>query len=68
MKTQRIGIGIAGLAGGVLLAGLYPTTPATSADVLETAEQREARVYLEVLHSDIAKMKAHGIGMEVQPR
>jgi hypothetical protein len=67
MKKQPVGIVIASLAGGLLLASAYPTA-ATSADVVETREQREARIYLEVLHSDIAKMKAHGIGMEVQPR
>ena len=67
MKKQPVGIVIATLAGGLLLASAYPTA-ATSADVVETREQREARIYLEVLHSDIAKMKAHGIGVEVQPR
>jgi hypothetical protein len=67
MKKQPVGIVIASLAGGLLLASAYPTA-ATSADVVETREQREARIYLEVLHSDIAKMKAHGIGLEVQPR
>lgn len=50
------------------MAGMYSTAPAASADVAETVEQREARVNLEILNSDIAKMKAHGIGMEVQPR
>jgi hypothetical protein len=67
MKKQPVGIVLASLAGGLLLASAYPTA-ATSADVVETSEQREARVYLEVLHSDIAKMKAHGIGTEAASR
>ena len=68
MKKQPIGIGMVALAGGLLLAGLYPAPPAASADVAETREQRDARIYLEVLHSDIAKMKAHGIDMEEASR
>jgi hypothetical protein len=68
MKHQRTIVGLAGLAGVLLLASLYPTSPATSADGAETLEQREARLYLEVLHADIDRMKAHGIGMEEKPR
>jgi hypothetical protein len=68
ITKQPIGIGKASPAGGLLLATLSPTASAASADVAETVEQRGARDNLEVLHSDIAKMKAHGIGIEVQSR
>jgi hypothetical protein len=68
VKKQPISFGLAALAGVLLLANVHPTAPATSAEVAETREQREARLYLEVLHSDIAKMKAHGIGIEEKSR
>jgi hypothetical protein len=64
VKKSPVSFGLAVSAAVLLLASLYPTTSATSADSAETLEHREARLHLEVLHADIDKMKAHGIGME----